>query len=214
MLSFYSMLARKPWGRPENTKGTMGMHQKFRAQQPTFLTDRADHWSLLFTGREHLGHSQCASVNAFVAYFVFMRSHFRTQGKLTTDCDGSVKHGKWQEPAGTLSVALTAYTRNSGEICPVWCSTTRKSRNETLCVPPASNKVLWLYVQVLHPEQFAWAKNKAKFVCQFRQQGQCNYFFWGSGLQKVTVTWEPPQTCFLFSGCVWLCICLPFLCFA
>ncbi len=24
MLSFYSMLARKPWGRPENTKGTMG----------------------------------------------------------------------------------------------------------------------------------------------------------------------------------------------
>ena len=31
------------------------------------------------------------------------------QGKLTTDCDGSVEHEKWQEPAGTLSVALTAY---------------------------------------------------------------------------------------------------------
>ncbi len=31
------------------------------------------------------------------------------QGKLTTDCDGSVEHGKWQEPAGTLSMALTAY---------------------------------------------------------------------------------------------------------
>ncbi len=45
----------------------------------------------------------------FVAYFVFIRSHFWTQGKLTTNCDGSVKHGKWQEPAGTLSVALTAY---------------------------------------------------------------------------------------------------------
>ncbi len=35
------------------------------------------------------------------------------QGKLTTDCNGSVKHGKWQEPVGTLSVALTAYTEAS-----------------------------------------------------------------------------------------------------
>ncbi len=32
------------------------------------------------------------------------------QGKLATDCDGSVEHGKWQEPVGTLSVALAAYT--------------------------------------------------------------------------------------------------------
>ncbi len=31
------------------------------------------------------------------------------QGKFTTDCDGSVRHEKWQEPAGTLSMALTAY---------------------------------------------------------------------------------------------------------
>ncbi len=31
------------------------------------------------------------------------------QGKFTTDCDGSVRHEKWQEPAGTLLVALTAY---------------------------------------------------------------------------------------------------------
>ncbi len=52
MLSFYSMLARKPWGHPENMKGTMGVHQKFRALRPTFLTDRADHWSLLFADRE------------------------------------------------------------------------------------------------------------------------------------------------------------------
>ncbi len=32
------------------------------------------------------------------------------QGKLTTDCDGSVEHGKWQEPAGTLSMAHTMYS--------------------------------------------------------------------------------------------------------
>ncbi len=32
------------------------------------------------------------------------------QGKLTTDCDGSVEHKKWQEPVGTLLMALTAYT--------------------------------------------------------------------------------------------------------
>ncbi len=82
------------------------MHQKFRALQPTLW---ADHWSLLFAGRERLGHSQCASANAFVAYFIFIRPHFRTQGKLTTDCDGSVEHRKWQEPAGTLLMALTAY---------------------------------------------------------------------------------------------------------
>ncbi len=44
-----------------------------------------------------------------MAYSVFICSHFRTQGKLATDCDGSVEHRKWQEPAGTLSVALTAY---------------------------------------------------------------------------------------------------------
>ncbi len=44
-----------------------------------------------------------------MAHFVFICSHFQMQGKLTTDCDGSVKHGKWQEPVGTLSVALTAY---------------------------------------------------------------------------------------------------------
>ncbi len=36
MLSLYSVLASKPWGRPENTKGTMGMNQKSRAQLPTF----------------------------------------------------------------------------------------------------------------------------------------------------------------------------------
>ncbi len=35
------------------------------------------------------------------------------QGKLTTDCDGSVEHEKWQEPAGTLSMALTAYITNT-----------------------------------------------------------------------------------------------------
>ncbi len=32
------------------------------------------------------------------------------QRELATDCDGSVKHEKWQEPAGTLSMALTAYS--------------------------------------------------------------------------------------------------------
>ncbi len=31
------------------------------------------------------------------------------QGKFTTDCDGSVRHRKWQEPAGTPLMALTAY---------------------------------------------------------------------------------------------------------
>ncbi len=31
------------------------------------------------------------------------------QGKLTTDCNGPVRHRKWQEPAGTLLMALTAY---------------------------------------------------------------------------------------------------------
>ncbi len=34
MLSFYSVPASKPWGHPENMKGTMGKHQKFRALQP------------------------------------------------------------------------------------------------------------------------------------------------------------------------------------
>ncbi len=58
------------------------------------------------------------NANAFVAYFVFIRSHFRMQGKLTTDCDGSVKHGKWQEPAGTLSVVLTAYTLQFRSLFP------------------------------------------------------------------------------------------------
>ncbi len=60
-------------------------------------------------GREHLSHSQCASADAFVAYIVFIHSRFWMQGKLATDCDGLVEHGKWQEPEGTLSVALTAY---------------------------------------------------------------------------------------------------------
>ncbi len=36
MLSLYSVLASKPWGRPENMKGTMGVHQKFRALRPTY----------------------------------------------------------------------------------------------------------------------------------------------------------------------------------
>ncbi len=36
MLSLYSVLASKPWGHPENTKGMMGVHQKSRAQLPTF----------------------------------------------------------------------------------------------------------------------------------------------------------------------------------
>ncbi len=37
------------------------------------------------------------------------------QGKLTTDCDGPVRHRKWQEPAGTLSMALTAY-KGTGQV--------------------------------------------------------------------------------------------------
>ncbi len=45
-----------------------------------------------------------------MAHIIFICSHFRMQGKFTTDCDGSVRHEKWQEPAGTLSMALTAYT--------------------------------------------------------------------------------------------------------
>ena len=38
------------------------------------------------------------------------------QGKLTTDCDGLVEHEKWQEPAGTLLMALTAY-----KFVPLFC---------------------------------------------------------------------------------------------
>ncbi len=44
--------------------------------------------------------------HAIEAYTVFICSHFRTQGKLTTDCDGSVRHRKWSEPARTLSWLL------------------------------------------------------------------------------------------------------------
>ncbi len=48
-----------------------------------------------------------------MAHIVFICSHFRTQGTLTTDCDGSARHRKWQEPAGTLLMALTAYNCSS-----------------------------------------------------------------------------------------------------
>ncbi len=40
------------------------------------------------------------------------------QGKFATDCDGSVRHEKWQEPAGTLLMALTAYTFLSAVLQP------------------------------------------------------------------------------------------------
>ncbi len=53
--------------------------------------------------QEHLGHSQSAKSHAIKAHIVFICSHFRTQGELTTDCDGLVEHEKWQEPAGTLN---------------------------------------------------------------------------------------------------------------
>ncbi len=60
----------------------------------------------------------------FVAHFVFICSHFRMQGKLATDCDGSVKHRKWQEPAGTLLMALTAYSCTSRGFSLPLCSRT------------------------------------------------------------------------------------------
>ena len=34
------------------------------------------------------------------------------QRELTTNWDGSAKHGKWQEPAGTPSMALSAYIQS------------------------------------------------------------------------------------------------------
>ena len=46
-----------------------------------------------------------------MAYFVFIRSHFRTQGKLTTDCDGNTENGRnqrelfqWLLPRTTRSI--------------------------------------------------------------------------------------------------------------
>ncbi len=55
------------------------------------------------------------------------------QGKLTTDCDGSVEHEKWQEPAGTLLMALTAYKwQKSRRIYPPEVLNDEKTRSECL----------------------------------------------------------------------------------
>ncbi len=110
MLSFYSVPASKPWGHPENTKGTMGKHQKFRALQPYIPTGQGRPLKPSALRVENFSTwPECYESHAIAAHIVFICSHFRTQGEFTTDCDGSVRHKKWQEPAGTLSMALTAY---------------------------------------------------------------------------------------------------------
>ncbi len=104
------MPASKPWGCPENMKGTMGKHQKFRALQPYIPYGQGGPLKPSALHIENFSiRPECLESHAIMAHIVFMRSHFRTQGKFTTDCDGLVRHEKWQEPAGTLSVALTAY---------------------------------------------------------------------------------------------------------
>ncbi len=110
MLSFYSVPASKPWGRPENTKGMMGKHQKFRALQPYTPTGQGGPLKpSALRVKNILTRPECYESHAITAHIIFICSHFRTQGKFTTDCNGSVRHEKWQEPAGTLSMALTAY---------------------------------------------------------------------------------------------------------
>ncbi len=119
MLSFYSVPACKPWGRPENTKGTMG--EAPEVQGPATLHSRR-------TGRTT--EAFCSQVenisttarvlesHAVEAHTVFIRSHFRMQGKLTTDCDGSARHRKWSESAGTLLWLLPrTYVPCPGQSC-------------------------------------------------------------------------------------------------
>ncbi len=61
MLSFYSMPASKPWGRPETTKGTMGKAPEVQgpATLHSYRTGRTAE-AFCFAGREHLDHGQSA----------------------------------------------------------------------------------------------------------------------------------------------------------
>ncbi len=111
MLSFYSVPASKPWGCPENTKGTMGEHQKFRALQPYIPTRQGGPLKPSALRVENIStQPECYESHAIAAHIVFICSHFQMQGKFTANCDGSVRHEKWQEPAGNLLMALTAYS--------------------------------------------------------------------------------------------------------
>ncbi len=140
MLSFYSVPACKPWGCPENTKGTMG--EAPEVQGPATLHS-------LWTGRTteafcmwveiRLDHSQSAQSHAIEAHTIFICSHFRTQGRLATDCDGSVRHRKWSEPAGTLSWLLPR-TAAGAAIAGLWSNRKKAS----LVIVPTQSCVLLL----------------------------------------------------------------------
>ncbi len=57
------MLARKPWGHPENTKGVMGVHctrSSGPSNQHSLRTGRTSE-AFCLRAEKHLSHSQCAS---------------------------------------------------------------------------------------------------------------------------------------------------------
>ncbi len=75
MLSLYSVPACKPWGRPENTKGTMG--EAPEVQGPAALHSLRTGWTTeAFHSwvEKRLDHSQCAKAHTIEAYIIFIRT--------------------------------------------------------------------------------------------------------------------------------------------
>ena len=122
MLSFYSVPACKLWGRPENTKGTRGnapgvqgpatnilggpLKPPVRGSRNISTTARVRVLTQSLRLEYRLVKKNASARGSLVLY---TRSRFWMQGEFATDCDGSAKHGKWKEPAGTLLLALIAY---------------------------------------------------------------------------------------------------------
>ncbi len=102
MLSFYSVLDRIHWCRPENTKGTMGMHQKSRAPLPCPKRMERTTGAFCLRTEMHLGHSQCASAKCFLATYRLYTFSFSDAKKARNRLWWIGTHGKWQESAGTL----------------------------------------------------------------------------------------------------------------
>ncbi len=113
MLSLYSVLVSKPWGHPENMKGTMGMHQKSGALLPRSAEQSGPR-------RPSVRRPRCVSATSWVQcsvlYVLDLCSRFGTQETARNRLRWIGIHGKWQEWPGTLSTALTAY---KGTAC-VW----------------------------------------------------------------------------------------------
>ena len=109
------MPACKPWGRPENTKGMRGNAPGVQGPATNILggplkppvcrsrnistTARVRVLTQSLRLEYRLVKKNASARGSLVLY---TRSRFWMQGEFATDCDGSAKHGKWKEPAGTL----------------------------------------------------------------------------------------------------------------